>query len=83
MRQYGSVGRCIVVGFGVVALASACYLILEFDAIWCMLWGPWSLTAKAEKCLERGEFDGALKFANRAVQCRPDFGMTYDVRPRI
>jgi tetratricopeptide (TPR) repeat protein len=39
--------------------------------------------AKAEKCLERGDFDGALRFANRAVQCRPDFWITYYVRAQV
>ena len=87
MRQYRIVSRCIVVGFGVIALACACYLVLQLwnnlDCIWARIWGPWPLMAKAEKCLERGDFDSALKFANRAVQCRPDLGVTYKVRARV
>lgn len=87
MRKHRFVGRCIVVGFGVIALACAGYLALElwnkFDCIWADIWGPWSLTANAEKCLERGDYDGALRCANRAVQCRPDMKVTYDVRARV
>ncbi len=83
MRQYRTVGRCIVLGFGVIALAFACCWIFrlrnELDAIW----GPSPLMAKAEKCVERGDFDSALKFANRAVRCRADFGKTYDVRAKV
>lgn len=85
MRQHRIVGRCIVVGFGVVAVAYACYLIFgnQFDAIWCAIWGPWPLVSKAEKCLERGDYDSALEFANRAVQCRPDMEVTYNVRAEV
>jgi tetratricopeptide (TPR) repeat protein len=85
MNQHRTVGRCIVVGLGVIALACACYLVLgnKLDAIWYTIWGPYPLLGKAEKCLERGDFDGALRFANRAVQCRPDMEVTYDVRAHV
>lgn len=83
MHQHRIVGRCIVVGACVVALACACYLILGLGSKLDAIWGPWPLMAKAEKCLERGDFDSALRFANRAVQCRPDFGKTHDVRAHV
>src|SRR4029077_11142353 len=45
-----------------IALAFVCYLIFGliygFDAIW----GHTPLMAKAEKCLQRGDFDVALNF---------------------
>jgi len=78
MRQYGVTGCGIVVGFVLIALASACYLI--FGDIF---WGPWPLSAKALKSLERGEMDSALMFANRAVQSRPEMAMTYRVRAEV
>jgi tetratricopeptide (TPR) repeat protein len=83
MRQYRAVGRRIVAGFGVIALASACYLILDQWGTLDRIWGDTRLRAKAEICLERGDFDNALNFANRAVQCSPDFWGPYYCRAQV
>jgi tetratricopeptide (TPR) repeat protein len=83
MRQHKIVGRYIVVGLGVIALACACYLVFEvWNKLDC-IWGPTPLLAEAAKCLDRGEYDSALTFANRAVRCRPDFWITYYARAHV
>ncbi len=87
MRQHRTVGCWITVGFAVLALACTCFLIWglwsNFDCLWATIWGPKSLVAKAEECLERGDYDNALRFANRAVQCRPDRKLPYGIRAMV
>jgi len=83
IRQYKIVRHDVVLSLGAIALACACYSAWALRSKLDVIWGPVPLTAKARKCLMRGDLDNALAFANRAVECSPDFWITYDTRAEV
>lgn len=83
MRQFNLVGRRSLVGIAAIALASAIYVVLGLCGVFEAFWGSWQFIAEAEKGLERGDLDSALKYANRAVQCNPNRWTTYDARAQV
>lgn len=83
MQTARIIGCRIVVGLVIAGMASALYFVLERSGVFDAYSGPMPLMASAQKCLERGDFESALTFANRAVQCRPDWSATYHVRGEV